>query len=207
MKLPKPLQINQVLNLNDISGNFVITRSEAGSNQWEDLKHFSISPPRNYNDELIFTDYTAESGIIYKYGIQKEYSSGVRSNRLESGEVEVNYEHSYLLGENKQLKIKFDPKISSFKHTILAAKQDTLGGKYPLILRNGQSYYAEFQIEGLITLHSDENHHFMPLEKDGLYYNDENIISKQSALLDYNQDMKRVYDMMSLNIHKKSSSL
>lgn len=179
LKLFSGYQIyNQVLNLNDISGNFVITRSEAGSNQWEDLKHFSISPPRNYNDELIFTDYTAESGIIYKYGIQKEYSSGVRSNRLESGEVEVNYEHSYLLGENKQLKIKFDPKISSFKHTILAAKQDTLGGKYPLILRNGQSYYAEFQIDGLITLHSDENHHFMSLEIDGLYYNDENIISR-----------------------------
>lgn len=36
---------------------------------------------------------------------------------------------------------------------------------------------------------------------------DENIISKQSALLDYNQDMRRVYDLMSLNIHKKSSSL
>lgn len=187
LKLFSGYQIyNQVLNLNDISGNFVITRSEAGSNRWEDLKHFSISPPRHYNDELIFTDYTAESGVIYKYGIQKEYSSGVRSNRIESGEVEVNYEHSYLLGENRQLKIKFDPKISSFKHTVLAAKQDTLGGKYPLILRNGQSYYTEFQIEGLITLHSDENHHFVHLETDGLYYNNENVISKSKFIQNVN---------------------
>lgn len=160
-----------------ISGNFVLTRCKVGENVWEDVWYFSVPElQKAYNNETLCYDLTVESGIEYKYAIQREYYSSIRSNRLESNSVTVNFEHSYLVGENKQLKIKFDPKISSFKHTILASKQDTLGGKYPLILRNGQAYYAEFPIEGLITLHSDENAMFITRKNNNIYYNDEKII-------------------------------
>lgn len=160
-----------------ISGNFVVTRCKVGENIWEDVQHFSVPElQKSYNYETLCYDLTVESGIEYKYAIQREYHNSIRSNRLESNSVIVNFEYNYLVGENKQLKIKFDPKISSFKHTILASKQDTLGGKYPLILRNGQTYYAEFPIEGLITLHSDENAMFITRKNNGIYYNDEQII-------------------------------
>jgi len=59
---------------------------------------------------------------------------------------------------------------------MLASKQDTLGGKYPIILKNGIANYAEFPVGGLITLHSDENKNFFVEKDDGYYYNDELII-------------------------------
>jgi len=46
--------------------------------------------------------------------------------------------------------------MNNFKHTTLANKQDTLGGKYPIIMRHGEAYYGEFPVNGLISLHADE---------------------------------------------------
>jgi hypothetical protein len=47
--------------------------------------------------------------------------------------------------------------MSSFKRNILSQKQDTIGGKYPVIYRNGTVNYVEFPITGLISLHLDDN--------------------------------------------------
>jgi hypothetical protein len=55
----------------------------------------------------------------------------------------------------RQFKIKFDPKITNFKNNILENKVDTIGNKYPFILRNGNINYKSFDIQGLISLHSD----------------------------------------------------
>jgi hypothetical protein len=43
----------------------------------------------------------------------------------------------FLSDKDKQLKISFNPKVSSMKETILETKQDTIGGKYPIFYRNG----------------------------------------------------------------------
>ena len=51
----------------------------------------------------------------------------------------------------KQLKIKYDPKVSSFKDTILESKTDTIGGQYPFFFRNGWVRYKEIPISGLIS--------------------------------------------------------
>jgi hypothetical protein len=59
------------------------------------------------------------------------------------------------------LRIRYNPKVSSFKSNILETKVDTIGGKYPFIFRNGNVEYKEFPISGLITLQSDENELFM----------------------------------------------
>jgi hypothetical protein len=38
---------------------------------------------------------------------------------------------------------------------------DTIGGKYPFIFRNGNVYYKEFSISGLISLIADPNEKFL----------------------------------------------
>ena len=171
-----------------LSGNYVITRSSEKSDYtiWEDLKYLVFSN-RQFDDELVFTDYTVESGVRYKYAFQQENSEGLRSMPLyENTSLDVapsrvtDFEYSYLLGSEGQLKLMYDAKMSNFKHTVMESKQDTLGSKYPVVLRNGESYYAEFPITGLISLNMDiDNNSLTFFEKrdDGYYYKGQKIIS------------------------------
>jgi hypothetical protein len=70
----------------------------------------------------------------------------------------------FLFDGKRQLKIKFNPKVSSFKDTILESKLDTIGGRYPFIFRNGRTKYKEFPISGLISYWMDNDTLFMPVE-------------------------------------------
>jgi hypothetical protein len=51
----------------------------------------------------------------------------------------------------RQLKVRFNPKVASFKVDIPEQKLETIGSKYPFIFRNGNVYYHEFPISGLIS--------------------------------------------------------
>ena len=59
------------------------------------------------------------------------------------------------------MKIRYNPKISSFKETVLETKADTIGGKYPFVFRNGNVQYKEFPISGLLSLQSDPDEKFL----------------------------------------------
>jgi hypothetical protein len=76
-----------------------------------------------------------------------------------------------------QLRLQYNQKLSSFKHSTLTSKQDTLGSKYPHLVRNGYAYYAEFPISGLISLHMDNDNTFFSLDDSGYWYDGENVIS------------------------------
>jgi hypothetical protein len=101
--------------------------------------------------------------MTYTYAIQAYNANGIYSNRLEGtqGPVTVDFEDAFLFDGERQLKIRFNPKVSSFKSTILETKVNTLGGKYPFVFRNGNVEYKEFPISGLLTFLSDENELFI----------------------------------------------
>ena len=109
--------------------------------------------------------------------------------------ISLDYEDILLLGINgKGLKIKFDPKISSFKNTILESKTDTIGNKYPFFFRNGNVNYKEIPISGLISYHMDnDNKQFMTnlelgLENSNTQLTEENIMVERKfrlAVLDW----------------------
>lgn len=188
-----------------LQGNYVITRSceDSGYTIWEDIKYL-IYYDEDIVDDNVFTDFTIESGIKYKYAIQSENSKGLRSapfysnrypdyahrvgndngesdweydiEKTENPEYEYNFEYAYLYRDGVQLRLQFNQKMASFKHTVLRSKQDTLGDKYPHLVANGYANYAEFPINGLISLHMDSDQTFFEVRSDGLYYEDELII-------------------------------
>lgn len=180
---------NGVLNIfltsdRSLSGNYVLTRSSERTNYtiWEDIKFFNFTA-HLFEHELIHQDFTVESGIKYKYAFQQENLAGLRTAALYeattlplSPERMVNFQYSYLFRDGVQLKLTFDHKINSFKRTVLANKQDTLGSKYPTINRNGDAYYAEFPMTGLISLHADDYLTFFEKRNDGYYYKGEKVI-------------------------------
>jgi hypothetical protein len=71
----------------------------------------------------------------------------------------------FLFDGERSLKIRFNPKVSSFKTNLLEKKVETIGSKYPFIFRNGAVGYKEFPVEGLISYHMDENKKFFKREE------------------------------------------
>lgn len=175
-----------------LTGTYVITRASEKTNfaVWEDVKYIQFNKFDHGTESSInvytFRDFTVENGVAYKYAIQRETSTGYRTNAVSIGKdtIAVDYEYGYLVGDDSlQLKLKFNTEISSFKHTKLENKSDTLGSKYPTISRNGYADYAEFPLSGLITFHMDEDClTFLKFAGDGFYYKNNLIIPKDKLI-------------------------
>ena len=149
------------------SGNFAIARSSSKDNfsTWDEICKFSLnreSPLRN-----LFKDFTVEQGIQYCYSLQQYNTRGLYSNRMLSETLYADFEDMFLYDGERQLKIRFNPTVSSFKTDILESKQDTLGGRYPFIFRNGNVNYKEFPISGLISYLMDDQAYFIKKEDLG----------------------------------------
>lgn len=205
----------------ELSGAFVITRTSENSNYqvWEDLQYL-IFNGKKFEDALIYEDYTIESGKKYKYAIQQENAAGLRTSPVINENEDAHYvdfEYSYLYHDNIQLRLMFNQKISSWKHTVLTSKQDTLGDKYPHLVKNGNAYYAEFPISGLISLQMDPDRTFFKAMQDlGLAYQNNLAISKdkfdyqnyirqscQDTSHAFNPDTgEPIYDINDKNYHK-----
>lgn len=197
-----------VLNITPIgdtvlTGTYVITRASEKTNfaVWEDVKYIQFNKFDHGTESSInvytFRDFTVENGIAYKYAIQRETSTGYRTNAVSIGKktdtIAVDYEYGYLVGDDSlQLKLKFNIEISSFKHTKLENKADTLGSKYPTISRNGYADYAEFPLSGLITFHMDEDClTFLKFAEDGFYYKNNLIIPKDKLIQNKRRTSKK----------------
>lgn len=148
-------------NEQKVTGSFVLTRASEDSQykNWETIVKFSLYSQKPSSQS--WKDFTVEHGKKYKYSIQ-QYSkiNNLYSNRVITEPVIVKFEHSFLYDGKRQLKIKFNPKVSSFKKNLAEGKIDTIGGKYPFIFKNGIVEYKEFPISGLISYFMDEQSFF-----------------------------------------------
>lgn len=132
---------------------------------YEELIQFKTPAQTSYT----CNDYSVEQGVGYYYSIRKVDENGAyQSSRLFTTQpVYCDYEDIFLTDTTgKQLKIKFDPKVSSFKDIIQESKIETIGSQYPFFFRNGQIKYKEIPISGLISYNMDED--FMSDEELGI---------------------------------------
>ena len=158
-------------------GDYVISRASNEDNyqSWIELLRFNLST--TVNNAHLCDDFTVVQGVRYRYGLQKISKGGTYSKRIqavyyqceadekENQQVEsslpVDFEDAYLFDGERQLRIRYNPKVASFKSTILESKVDTLGGKYPFIFRNGNVEYKEFSISGLVSYYMDNEEFFI----------------------------------------------
>ena len=162
---------------NNYTINLKRTDSESNFQKWITIKKIENQPL----DELpIIFDNSIESGVFYKYALQKVDSEGgispyfgeptrIVEETRDNQKVQVEkviylmreFEHSYLVGESdgkiRQLKLKFNNTISSYRQQVNESKNDTIGGVYPIVTRNSATYYKTFSISGLISLLMDDN--------------------------------------------------
>lgn len=162
-----------------VNGTYKIVKASSEDNYktWYDIFEFSIAnsivQEVSDSDELKFKDFFLKHGVSYKYALQRINSKGVRAIRwsakdcrgVEISPILTEFEDMYLYDGERQLRIAFNPKVSSFKTTLLETKIDTLGGTYPVFYRNGNIRYGEFSISGLISIHADKNFEFFDRKK------------------------------------------
>ena len=144
-----------------------ICRSEKTDNfqTWRTLQRLYFSDYevlKNWN----FRDFTVEQGVTYKYCFRQYNENNIYSDKVISNSVIADFEDMFLWDGEKQLKIRFNPKVSSFKINRFEQKTDTIGNKFPFIFRNGQVEYKEFPISGLISYHLDNNELFINAKED-----------------------------------------
>lgn len=123
----------------------------------------------SYKELINFTfqDFTIEQGVTYRYCYRLYNENFVYSNRTYAIEdIRADFEDMFLWDGNKQVKIKFNPKMSSFKTTLAEQKIETIGSRYPVFSRNGIINYKEFPISGLISYNSDEQELFVDYETE-----------------------------------------
>lgn len=150
----------QNCNQRVLSGSFSIKRASS-VNGW-DYEEIQILYLRSVSpDKWILRDFNVEQGVHYIYSIQQFNSSGVYSIKVYSDKIYCDFEDAFLYDGEKQLRIRFNPKVTSFKTTIQEQKTDTIGYQYPFFTRNSHIYYKEFPISGLISYLMDTDDLFI----------------------------------------------
>lgn len=150
-----------------ITGSFLLSRTSSIDNysSWTDIADLKLIG--ELPSKFLFKDFAIEQGANYMYALtQYTDNKKIYSNKLLSNRIMASFEDIFLYDGKKQLRIRFNSKVSSFKSVVQESKKVTLGGKYPIILRNGAVEYKEFPINGLISYYMDNDELFFSIEKD-----------------------------------------
>jgi hypothetical protein len=177
-----------------LSSNYTYTiwRKANNSENWEKLSIIFVQP---------YQDFTVEHGITYTYAIQGiPTGEGNATEKLLAQPLAARFEDICLGDKDKHLRIQYNPKINSFKRTVLESKIDTIGSKYPMIMRNGNVDYREIGIGGLISYLIDPDELFMDFEDEhGNKYrpstvtDNTNVPPLPTALSDENRYKERLF--------------
>lgn len=147
------------------TGSFILSRASESDNytNWEKLSTFKLIA--EYPSRHLMKDFTVEQGKRYKYSIQQYNDNGLYSSRIVSNEVFSDFEDAFLYDGERQLKIRYNPKLGNIKTNLSESKIDTLGSKYPFFFRNSKINYKEFTISGLLSYLGDDKFFFINEEE------------------------------------------
>lgn len=159
------------------SGQFLLSRrADSDALEWEEVLYFTLQS--EIPDRLLFTDHTVVQGVKYTYSLQQYNENSVYSDRVYSNSVVADFEDLFLYDGKRQLKVKFNPKVATFKTNVVESKTNTLGSKHPFIMRNAHVNYKELSISGLVSYQMDDIRSFMSLESLGLEYATHNLVTE-----------------------------
>ena len=104
----------------------------------------------NWKDCFLIGSQTYRYRLYYKKAAnvsdyQVDYLSTALFQYKETG-----LEHIYLSDSNQMLVVQYNPNISGFKYVTQENTTNTLGGKYPIIRVNGDTYYRQFSLSGTL---------------------------------------------------------
>ena len=112
-------------------------QSENVLNYWETIGDFTSN----------WKDYTIESNTNYKYRLVKSDMSGCTNATVN---IQGAFDDIFLSDEEGMIAVRFNPNISGFKWVAQESITNTLGGRYPIVRKNGDTKYRQFNLSGTI---------------------------------------------------------
>lgn len=177
-----------------LTGAFLISRACEDTNftEWNEISRFKTKSifPSSWS----YKDFTVQQGKEYIYAFQQYNDFDLYSNKILSNKLFVDFEDIFLYDGEKQLKISYNPQVSSFKTDVLESKTETIGSKFPFFFRNGTVEYKEFSLNGLISYLSDEEHLFMTDAELGLSPRVEKMTRPGTVIAGFTPDNQYYYE-------------
>lgn len=110
-----------------------------------------------FSSPITWQDLSIENGLWYKYSLYVLDNNGATLyTPVVSDPVLCMFEDMYLINDDTQLKLQFNPSVTGFQYMVSDSQQTTIGGQFPYVRRNGANYYRTFNISGLISSLVDE---------------------------------------------------
>lgn len=133
------------------NSQLVILRTDSLTNfkEWQELHIVPLL--EGSAQKYSWQDKTIEFGVWYKYSLQIANGTNRSQLTLETEPQIAIFEDSVLTTQEKQLKVTLNKSISSFSRNLSQSKIDTLGNRYPYIIRNGSVNYYTFPLSGTIS--------------------------------------------------------
>lgn len=123
-----------------------IQRKQSNEVQWKTILTKTCPIPGAYGCYV----FLQETGIANEYRLLVYSASGDLQGKKIVPSCSVNFEDILLSNKDILIPIKYNSQISSFKWVTQESVINTLGGKYPIISKNGDSKYRQFSLSGTI---------------------------------------------------------
>ena len=153
---------------NRARGLYILYRASDKDNfkHWYQMKKFILRD--TLESYWQYKDFLVEQGITYQYAIAQYNKHNLTTQKIYSNKVYCDYEDIFTYDGERQLKVRYNPKVTSFKNDYLEQKIDTIGNQFPYFFRNGNTKYKEFPVSGLLSYLEDNAEEFLTDEELGL---------------------------------------
>lgn len=204
--------------------NIIIKRTDSTTqfSQWETIQDCKIT--LNQTDSFPWDDNTVEGGVWYKYGyyVKKSTTTSTIITNLyvPNQNPQMCYiEDMFLTNVKGTLRVRLNQQIDTLKYIVNEQVTTTLGNKYPVIFRSGNTRYRQFNISGTIATGGDrvetipEKHNTCPttgtptfdsnsLKGESLFLSEEdlsnsygNMVVEKNEVSIYEADYKEKYNI------------
>lgn len=152
---------NGTLIVNPAPGRLYVKRASSIDDfkTWEVLT--AIDQESSMDIDELVVDNTVGSLISYQYAIQFQFYKGTWSKTTYSDVIYPTFYDILLNRGDKQLAIRYNGQLSSYKPVVSRSKFDTLGSKHPKFAENAQLNYKQYSLSGLISAEGDFNRSFI----------------------------------------------
>lgn len=208
--------------------NIIIKRTDSTTqfSQWETIQDCKIT--LNQTNSFPWNDNTVEGGVWYKYGyyVKKSTTTSTTITNLyipDQNPQMCYIEDMFLTNVKGTLRVRLNQQIDTLKYIVNEQVTTTLGNKYPVIFRSGNTRYRQFNISGTIATGGDrvetipEKHNPCPttgtptfdsnsLKGESLFLSEEdlsnsygNMVVEGKEVSIYEADYKETYNITSQN--------
>ena len=155
--------MSAVIQSDLINAKLTITVSGTDASYGYTIARLNLSAAIPYFDYLVtastststFNDYFYDSGVTYAAYVYNSAGTAIATYYP----LYNVFDNTFLVGSNtnkgKQLSLIYDENISSFKPIRKDFVQETIGSKYPFVIRNAAINYKTMEFSGMIVAFMD----------------------------------------------------